>query len=141
MDLKFRAWDYVDKVMLSWLCITQEAFNRGEFTLMYTLLANRFHRYKIMPFTGYFDRDNKEIYEGDVIDFCKSSPEKRYAPSVIKFMHGAFCAIKTPRIDSTKFDFELDFGMPGNCVGSGNPWIIIGNIYENPEVLNSKSLC
>lgn len=137
MDLKFRAWDPVDKVMLNWYGIMQEAFNREEPSLVYTLLANRFCRYKIMPWTGYVDRNNKEIYEGDIIDFIKSKDVKRYAPKIIEFRHGAFCAICLGK----EFDWDRDAGMPGNCVGSGNPWVIIGNMYENPELLNSKSLC
>lgn len=83
-----------------------------------------------LQFTGYHDRENKEIYEGDIIGFKREN--RILAPRYIEFKHGAFCAIPI----GERPNFEDYFGMPGNCEGGGNPWSIVGNIYQNPELLN-----
>jgi hypothetical protein len=66
----------------------------------------------IQQFTGLLDRFGVEIYEGDVIDF-----ENGYV-SAIRFEDGCFL------LDDCIFRNDLSHG------------IIIGNIYENPELLD-----
>jgi uncharacterized phage protein (TIGR01671 family) len=89
---------------------------------------------ELLQFTGYFDRNGKEIFEGDILSIPSSKSDTGYNKLIKKeiiFFMGAFC---TKRHDS-EFNYDRDYGMPGNCEGSGNPWIVIGNKFENPELL------
>lgn len=72
---------------------------------------------EIMQFTGLKDKNGQEIYEGDVV-------KSVYGNGYIVFEYIGF-AIKS--IGSESIDFEF----PSFYLNSE----IIGNIYENPELL------
>ena len=120
--LKFRVWNGVE-----WC---------GKIQPNQLVDPNDYDTYKTLTyqqFTGLLDRNGNEIYEGDIIAIF--SPTKKCNLKTkrnIEFKYGAFCAIRL----NVKFDYEKDFGMPFNCCGGGNPWVIIGNILEHPELLN-----
>lgn len=65
----------------------------------------------IMQYTGLKDKNGKEIYENDVIDF-----ENGYI-SEIFYQDGAF------KLNDNIYRSDLSHG------------IIIGNIYQNPELI------
>lgn len=67
-------------------------------------------------FTGLYDQDKKEIYEGDIV-------ETEYGVSVIKYQIGAF------------LPFQI---IEGEDIFDCWHWsycLVVGNIYENPELL------
>lgn len=118
---KFRAWDKETKTMYdvksivytlgSMLCVNRSALF-PERTLY-------FEDTPVMQSTGLADENGKEIFEGDVVH---AYGEDTYLIGVIEYFDNAYC-IK-------------------NKTGIYNPlWInaeqyeIIGNIYENPEVV------
>ena len=78
----------------------------------------------IMQFTGLKDKQGKEIYEGDIgkltIQFGDYPPFNEYG--VMTFNEEAFY--------SFKFEAETDYGN-----GDVKSVEVIGNIYENPELL------
>lgn len=73
-----------------------------------------------MMFTGLFDRHGKEIYEGDIvqwdtdIDADYFDSKLRFIDEKVKFEGGAFY----PVCNMPEYEFE-----------------VIGNIYENPELI------
>ena len=67
----------------------------------------------LMQFTGLKDKNGKEIYEGDVI--VEEIETKKYQPFVVKW-HDEYAG----------FDMS-----------SSPSWTILGNIYENPELLKN----
>jgi uncharacterized phage protein (TIGR01671 family) len=71
----------------------------------------------LMQFTGLKDKKGKEIYEGDILK-CDIKPYGHEFLGRIVFMNGGFC---------------IDGGIPININGFGIE--IVGNIYENPELL------
>lgn len=83
----------------------------------------------IMQFTGLCDKNGKEIYEGDIIvDWNVFDQMKKdgYADhecyNVISFYDGIFCF--------GRFDIPI-----AEC---NNMCEVVGNIYQNPELLTNK---
>lgn len=79
-------------------------------------------------FTGLLDKNNKEIYEGDIVTYQAGEPNRNdrsfyKGKSVVKFENGAFWPrpIKEEYEDSW-YNYEL------------KDLEVIGNIFENPEL-------
>ena len=78
---------------------------------------------KIMQYTGLKDKNNKEIYEGDIVihhnKMCKIIFNVEEARFVLR---------------NDEFELEIPF------VNNKNKRIeVVGNIYENPELLGDKN--
>lgn len=74
-------------------------------------------------FTGLLDKNGIEIYEGDVIRTKSHHPEKME----IRFIEGGFCAWWGN--DDYPIDIAHFYDSTGCCLE------VIGNIHENPELL------
>ena len=111
-EIKFRAFDKEEKVCVSWDWIKEAEF-------IYLLDNEDFIP---MQYTGLKDKNGVEIYEGDVIQ------TDGYAPCEIIYEAPKFMALWKNRnnltwdLQSFVFD-EIE---------------VIGNIYENPELLEQK---
>lgn len=78
--------------------------------------------YEIMQYTGLKDKNGKEIYEGDVV---KVFTNKEWRIGIIIYEHSGFT------IDVTN-NKELEYGRTSIIE---NLTEVIGNIYDNPELL------
>lgn len=99
----------------------------------------------IMQFTGLLDRDGKEIYEGDLllidselVNFVtgiKTGKRCQYIKEVLwseKHWGWAYRIVKNIE------NYPGTLGhISGGYINFGNP-IVIGNIYQNPELLEEK---
>lgn len=112
--IKFRAWDKVSSKMI----VTD--FHITCFGIVWN--AHNPHdevNYELMQFTGLKDKNGKEIYEGDVLRIGTS-------PNAYPIYYdGEKAWFTTCKKDNSYLD-----------VGNWSHAKIIGNIYENPELLN-----
>lgn len=117
-EFEFRAWltKYNKMVNIYSWNIWQEYFMCSEYDSEFYLEET-----PIMQYTGLKDKNGKEIYEGDII--FESFGERYYK---VIFENASFRAEAEGDFDEYSFDL-IDIVAQG-CE-------IVGNIYENPELI------
>lgn len=121
-EIKFRAWDRIDNEMnYDNFDLPIMEFNEG-------IRDMQEERYELMQFTGLHDKNGKEIYEGDIVRLCSQYETDDPVDSMHKiyFKNGSFRCCFHDMILNEKV-----------CTGKEGNWNmeVIGNIYENPELL------
>lgn len=125
-EIKYRAWgkesDYwIDNFSIS---------NCGEFIYLEDGFERGISDVILEQFTGLRDKNGKEIYEGDILDFnYEKYPDDTQCPRVVVFEDGCF------RKDYKNSDKSFPKPIITKCSLSILEDVIIGNIHENPELL------
>jgi uncharacterized phage protein (TIGR01671 family) len=94
--------------------------------------------YNLMQFTGLLDKNNKEIYEGDILDLGQTV---NGCSSFIVFWDrlnlGWNIKYNAPMNNPRSYEYNLQefFKIDFNCDEGVE---IVGNIYQNPELLTNK---
>ena len=119
-DIKFRYWDKEVCEMVAWEIILDDGFEK------------HLDDY-LMQYTGLNDRDGVEIYEGDIVRFDAEDGMFGHDPVL-----GLIASVDWDNMD-TGFFFNTDTDKyPYVKTYRGRNIEIIGNIYENPELLQKK---
>ena len=137
-EIKFRAWhkiaekmtevhsftniDYKDEDEYKYVVTSEEAVDDG--------VCWKYRDIVLMQYTGLKDKNEKEIYEGDVIKI-----------EVKKRNKGDFPNLKNYLVVFEDFSFSYKdndghYATPLNIFIKGVE--VISNIYENPELLDNK---
>lgn len=124
-EIKFRAWDMVQKKMDYDLYFSQD----GSRSLMSVLKDFGI----LMQHTGLKDKNGKEIYEGDVVKALLTGLIDESFNSVIEFSNGCF-GIRSLE-DGVFVNGKGKFKSFDGC-DTEKRIEVIGNIYENPKLLN-----
>lgn len=144
-EIKFRAFLCSSQRLPNGITLGYEKFPRGIYEIMYINLASEivtlwsekeqtsfevsFRKVKIMQYTGLKDKDGKEIYEGDIVS--------------LKYLYDKRTTDKGQvvwREDKASFGLKSLKGLTNEVyelyqVTAEHNLEIIGNIYENPELL------
>lgn len=89
---------------------------------------------KVMQFTGLLDKNGKEIYEGDIVKYTFDLPESVYATE-----NGLKIRIHPVFWSNWRSSFSVGNKLANidlfNYVRNGNRVEVVGNIYENSDLL------
>lgn len=120
-EIKFRAWDKVERRWIRWDKIQFKGCGResvqGKTPDGYIFTVWTDENVEVMQFTGLRDKNGKEIYEGDLLNDATHHP-KDFPPLVVEY---------EPYSGGWK-PFAVTTFAPRGV-------IVIGNIHENPELL------
>jgi len=119
-EIKFRAWDTeINKMVYP---VTFSVIDNNLRPLKLNTDGNSSYKFfPLMQYTGLKDKNGKEIFEGDEINvdgYISQEGNRHY----VEFYKGAFGS-------NVYSDFEL--------LSKYKNIEIIGNIYENPELINN----
>ena len=133
-EIKYRAWlkeeekmvnvetmDFTDKSM--------QYLEKNEIIDAYLLRRMIFDDVELMQYTGIKDKNGVEIYEGDIV-LIRIDKTNILHKTVVKFKHGTFIA---DIIGDNDYIYLFHFGF------NKDDFEVVGNIYENPELLEEKN--
>jgi uncharacterized phage protein (TIGR01671 family) len=137
--LKFRAWDNINKCLYTkpfFILHSGPLFILNEDYLSYENFdaINPVMGLSIQQFTGLLDINNKEIYEGDIVEitYTDATPDGRLEFETVK---------RKVKWDSVELKWGLeypDFNTFSERLSDYKGNIkIIGNIFESPQLLNN----
>lgn len=137
-EYKFRTWDKNKKVM-SYFEFTRIEYSLGRaVAITYTedyldnaLEEDNLEDFIIMQSVGLKDKNGKEIYEGDVCLYYNSKPI------------GEYYGEDSTEWEDIEFTGAVEYGRLHACFTVGgtrwwDPVEVIGNVYENPTLLDQE---
>ncbi len=115
-EIKFRCWNKATKQMVSWEENVKNSF----------LIRLDLPEMILMQFTGQTDENEKEIFEGDIVLFKCNEDYTEETKGVVVYNEEECCFEIKGYVNFTSDGAEIDTIE------------VIGNIHENPELLEES---
>lgn len=141
-EIKFRVWDTTRKIMLYPEDLTHDWYFRCDTFQVHQvkekfgqLCINEIKDPVIMQYTGLKDKSGKGVYEGDIVldttNFVGKSLDDIREPIRFEIVIGRALSILYRTLDGEWLDAGNDYERRLE---------VIGNIYENPELVDNGVL-
>jgi uncharacterized phage protein (TIGR01671 family) len=124
-DIKFRAWDSRKKIMVELTLLGLQYRFYDDLTVYGVDLENgnvakaKENKVPVMQYIGLKDKNGKQIFENDLVEYNENLYQVEWDEETASFLlQGVIIA----ELESFPIDEE--------------DLLIIGNIYENPELIN-----
>ena len=133
-EIKFRAWLKEENKMVNVETIdfsekSIQYLEKNEIIDAYLLRTTFLEDIELMQYTGQKDKNGKEIYEGDILKYNFPYDGRLKHVSPVKFL-------ETEASFGIKDRYENE--IPLYRIAANNYFEVIGNIYENEELLKSE---
>jgi len=122
--IKFRAWDNHNKVMKIYSLKELAGEDKFGYDTEFEAIQSGFDNWIWMQFTGLKDKNGKEICEGDIVEWKPVVLDRKMRGKVIWHMESGAWFVKDDIGDCNHLGLLLYISTE-----------VIGNIYENPELL------
>lgn len=124
-EIKFRAWDKENKEMLEVENLHFDEYHNNEMTIRTTMYNDYFDTEDmiLMQYTGLHDKNGKEIYEGDIVDNGYNN----------------IGVVKYGEYNCSCCEGVYGWYVDGGDIRQAECFLeVIGNIYENPDLLKGE---
>lgn len=126
---KFRAWDKKKERMIEWIDLDFSKDNGEDFIIVFEptgIVRDAIISPILLQSTGLFDRNGKEIYEGDIV---------KHDPVPNPFISNAYFEI----IQARSGEWRMDNYRGGQVLAYGNHEVeVVGNKFEHPHLLEEE---
>ena len=123
-EIKFRAWDKEQT-----RAFTKMLYQTDDIYSFFQELQNAKAEYgcdwELMQFTGLYDKDERKIYEGDLVKVPDYTT-----------LNGRTILHEATEVTFCEGAFYLGFGYSDDLSSNACEVEVVGNIWENPELLS-----
>lgn len=133
---RFRAWDkegnrmILPKYLYSIDLLKERVTERTKCNYTFSLHSIPFDKVELMQSTGLEDKNNKEIFEGDIVRMRNPRDRRQIGMfQVVRVANSPMLGLLDKKLTTEIFNLYEHMR---------NYYEIIGNIYENPELLKEE---
>ena len=126
---KFKVWDKRNERMIEWIDLDFSKDNGEDFIIVFEptgIVRDAIISPILLQSTGLFDRNGKEIYEGDIV---------KHDPVLNPFISNAYFEI----IQARSGEWRMDNYRGGQVLAYGNHEVeVVGNKFEHLHLLEEE---